>query len=106
MQIERAEIMRYLVNSLLLDRLELANEGYSPGDFSEDTLILSDQGLGLDSVDALDFLVGIEKKYQLKPIDIDANFIKDSCASISRVIDMVQARLLQAGATATAAATA
>ncbi len=96
MQIERTEIMLYLVNSLLLDRLELANEGYSAEDFSEDTLLLSDDGLGLDSVDALDFLVGIEKKYQLKPIDIDSNFIKESCASISRVLDMVQARMQEA----------
>lgn len=100
MKIERAEIMLYLVNSLLLDRLELANEGYSAGDFSEETLLLSDEGLGLDSVDAMDFLVGIEKKYQLKPIDIDGNFIQETCASISRVLDMVQARILQQQATA------
>jgi acyl carrier protein len=96
MQIERTEIMHYLINSLLLERLELANEGYGPEDFSEETLLLSEEGLGLDSVDSLDFLVGIEKKYQLKPIDIDSNFIKESCASISRVLDMVQARMLQA----------
>jgi acyl carrier protein len=98
MQTTRAEIMLYLVNSLLLDRLELANEGYGPNDFSEDTLLLSDEGLGLDSVDALDFLVGIEKKYQLKPIDIDNNFIRESCASISRVLDMVQSRMLEVAA--------
>ena len=94
MQIDRTEIMHYLINSLLLDRLELANDGYGPDDFSEETLLLSDEGLGLDSVDALDFLVGLEKKYQLKPIDMDKDFIKESCTSISRVLDMVQARLL------------
>ena len=96
MQAARTEIMNYLVNSLLLERLELADEGYGPDDFSEETSLLSDEGLGLDSVDALDLLVGIEKKYQLKPIDIDSNFIKESCASIARVIDMVQARIVEA----------
>jgi acyl carrier protein len=93
MKTARAEILDYLINSLLLDRLELADEGYGPTDFSEDTALLGDEGVGLDSVDALDLLVGVELKYQLKPIDIDSGFIADHCASIARVIDMVQARI-------------
>jgi acyl carrier protein len=93
MEIQRTEILHYLVNSLFLDRLELADAGYGPDDFSEETMILSKDGLGLDSVDVLDLLVGIEKKYQLKPIEIDAGFIEGECASISSVIDMVQARM-------------
>jgi len=96
MQITRTEIMHFLVNSLLLERLELAEEGYGPDDFSEDTLLLSEEGLGLDSVDALDLLVGIEKKYQLRPIDIDSNFIEENCSSIARVLDMVHARIVEA----------
>ena len=98
MQHDRSEIKHFLINSLLLDRLELANEGYKPEDFSEETLLLSEDGIGLDSVDALDFLVGIEKKYQLKPVDIDSHFITEYCATIGTVLDMVQARLMQAAA--------
>jgi acyl carrier protein len=96
MKTARAEMMDYLVN-LLLERLELANEGYGPSDFTEETSLLS-SGLGLDSVDALDLVVGMEKKYQLKPIDIDNNFIEESCASIARVLDMVQARMANSSA--------
>ncbi len=93
MEIERSDIMHYLIHSLLLDRLELADAGYGPEDFSEDTMLLSKDGLNLDSVDALDFLVGIEKKYQLKPIEINGDFIEHNCASISSVLDMVQSRM-------------
>ncbi|MBZ9613151.1 MULTISPECIES: phosphopantetheine-binding protein [Rheinheimera] len=93
MNFSRNEILDFVVNSIFLDRLELADDGYSAEDFSEETLILSEQGLGLDSVDVLDLLVGIEKKYQFKPIEIDSTFIDEVCASIGSVIDMVQSRM-------------
>ncbi len=93
MDIERNDIMHYLINSLLLERLELADAGYGPDDFSEDTALLSKDGLNLDSVDALDLLVGIEKKYQLESIEINGDFIEENCATISRLIDMVQSRI-------------
>jgi acyl carrier protein len=92
--ITRNDIMHYLINSLLLGRLELADAGYGPADFCEDTALLSNDGLNLDSVDALDLLVGIEKKYQLEPIEINGDFIEENCATIARVIDMVQARMM------------
>ena len=93
MNIARKDILHYIINSLLLERLELADTGYSPADFSEDTALLSKDGLNLDSVDALDLLVGIEKKYQLDPIEINGDFIEENCATIARIIDMVQTRL-------------
>lgn len=92
MQLERADILHYLVNFLFLERLELADAGYNPNDFTEDTMILEKDGLGLDSVDVLDLLIGIEKKYKLKPIEIDRTFIEDHCRSISGLIDMVLMR--------------
>jgi acyl carrier protein len=93
MDIERAEIMHYLVNKLLLERLELADAGYNADDFTEDTLLLDAQGLNLDSVDALDFLVGLERKYKLEPVEIDRDFIDVQCVSIASVIDMVKVRM-------------
>jgi acyl carrier protein len=101
MSIQRSDILNYLVNNLFLERLELGDAGYSAGDFSEETQILSSDGLGLDSVDVLDLLIGIEKKYQLKPIEIDSTFIEEVCSSISSVIDMVLERM-QAAALAPA----
>lgn len=96
MDSERAEIKHYLIHSLLLDRLELSDAGYGPDDFNDETALLSGEGINLDSVDALDLLVGIEKKYQLKPIEINGDFIEENCATISSVIDMVQSRMKEA----------
>lgn len=93
MEIERKDIMHYLIHSLLLERLELGDAGYGPEDFTEDTELLGANGLNLDSVDALDLMVGIEKKYQLDPIEINGDFIEENCSTVARVIDMVQSRL-------------
>jgi len=98
MDLQRKEIFEFIVNNILLDRLELEDEGYSPADFSEDTQILSEEGLGLDSVDVLDLIVGVEKKYGFKPIEINSNYIEETCESISTVIDMVFSRLQQLAA--------
>jgi acyl carrier protein len=96
MNYSRTDIFNFLVNTIFLDRLELADDGYSAADFSEETQILADDGLGLDSVDVLDLLVGIEKKFQFKPIEINSNFIDEVCASIGSLIDMVQSRMQMA----------
>ncbi|MCU1727308.1 MULTISPECIES: phosphopantetheine-binding protein [Pseudomonas] len=90
---QRQKIFHYIVHTILLERLELADDGYTATDFSEQTLLLSEGGLGLDSVDALDLLVGLERAYGLEPIEIEGDFIEQHFASIAAVIDMVQARL-------------
>jgi len=96
MSILRKDIFDFIVNNIFLDRLELADEGFTAGDFQEDTQILNDDGLGLDSVDVLDLLVGVEKKFGFKPVEIDSNYIEETCDTIATVIDMVQSRLPKA----------
>lgn len=93
MEIARKEILHYLIHSLLLERLELVDDGYGPDDFTEETELLGANGLDLDSLDALDMMVGIEKKYELEPIEINGDFIEEHCSTIARVIDMVQSRV-------------
>lgn len=87
--IDRNEIEEFLVNDIFLKRLELEEDGYVRADFSEDTLILDDTGLALDSVDVLDLFVGIEKAFQLKPEAINGDFIESKCRSIGTLIDFV-----------------
>jgi acyl carrier protein len=98
MNLQRNDILDFIVNNILLDRLELEDEGYSTEDFAESTLILSEEGLGLDSVDVLDLIVGIEKKYGFSPIEIDSDYIDATCESIATVIDMVLTRTQQLAA--------
>ena len=98
MNLQREDIFEFIVHNILLDRLELADEGYSSADFSEDTQMLSEEGLGLDSVDVLDLIIGVEKKYGFKPIEINSSYIEETCETIATVIDMVFSRLQQLAA--------
>ena len=49
---------------LLVDVLHL--EEIKPEDIGDDTLLVADEGLGLDSIDALELGVALQKKYRLK----------------------------------------
>lgn len=56
------------IKQLIIDVLDL--EDLSVSDFGDDTLLFGDQGLGLDSIDALELGVALRKKYQ---IQLEAN---------------------------------
>lgn len=49
---------------LVVDVLHL--EEIKPEEIGDDTLLFADEGLGLDSIDALELGVALQKKYRLK----------------------------------------
>ena len=100
--IDRKKIEDFLVNEIFLKRLELDEDGFTPDDFSEDTLVFDKSGLGIDSVDALDLLVGIEKQYNFEPVAIDGDYIQEKCSSIASIIDMIIERMAEKAETANA----
>jgi acyl carrier protein len=55
----RQEIKRLIVNALDL-------EDTSPDDLGDDVPLFGDEGLGLDSIDALELGIALRKKYGLK----------------------------------------
>ena len=57
------ELLREL-KVLVVDSLHL--EDLSPDDIGDDTLLFADDGLGLDSIDALELGVALQKKYRLQ----------------------------------------
>lgn len=81
MKTER-EIIDHIKKDLLLDRLELADIGLSFEDISDDHLLLDDAGLGLDSVEVLDLLVGVEKAHDFQIATIDKALIQTACHSV------------------------
>lgn len=60
----RLKIKEVMVEELMLD--------YKPEDIGSDTAIFGAQGLGLDSVDALQLVVALEKHFGLKIADSNA----------------------------------
>jgi len=51
----------------IIEQLNL--EDLSPSDIQDDTILFGDEGLGLDSIDALEFIVLLESNYGIKIAD-------------------------------------
>lgn len=56
------------IKALIIAALDL--EDMTPVDIADDTLLFGEDGLGLDSIDALELGVALRKKYQ---IQLEAN---------------------------------
>jgi acyl carrier protein len=65
---ETSNTLKLEIKQLIIDVLDL--EDMSVNDIGDDTLLFGDQGLGLDSIDALELGVALRKKYQ---IQLEAN---------------------------------
>ena len=79
------------IKQLLLVRLELEETGLTVDQISEDTLLLDESGLGLDSVEALDLLIGVEKRFGLQIEGIDQSFIATTCHSVRSLAEYIGA---------------
>ncbi len=75
------------IKELIIDSLGL--EDISVGDLADDTPLFSDDGLGLDSVDALELGLALQKKYGLQ-MGNDSNTLRDhfySAATLAKFIE-------------------
>ncbi len=59
--------MEELIEQLKLQLIDALNlEGMTPEDIDNDAPLFGDQGLGLDSIDALELIVLLDKHYGIK----------------------------------------
>ena len=82
-----AEVKQLLVTGLRLDR--------PAGEIPDDSPIFGD-GLGLDSIDALEIVVMLESEFGIKVKNESS--ARDYFKSVSTLADFVEARLAQANA--------
>lgn len=87
--VTRAAIIE-AIRTILLDRLELADTGLTAQQITEDHLLLDAAGLGLDSVEALDLIVGCEKRFGLAVGEINKAFIEGVCHSVCTLADYIE----------------
>ena len=84
------------IKRLLIDALEL--EDMQPEDIGSELPLFGDDGLGLDSIDALEIGVAIRKKYQVKLEANDAGNREHfrTVASLARFVEPHTADALEA----------
>ena len=75
----KAEIKKLLVENLMLQQ--------QPYEIADDIALFGPGGLGLDSVDALQLVVALEKNYGLKIAD--PNAAKETLASVNSIATAV-----------------
>jgi acyl carrier protein len=82
--------MENLKLKLKEELIEVLNlEGVQPEDIADDAPLFGDTGLGLDSIDALELIVLMEKNYGIKLQDPKQG--KEIFASINSMADYIQA---------------
>lgn len=84
--------LRDRIKRLIVDALHL--EGMNPDSITNDSPLFG-EGLGLDSVDALELVVAIEKEFQIKIQSHEVG--KEAFASVETLASFVQSRLAAAG---------
>jgi acyl carrier protein len=90
------QISLIIKRDLLLGQLGLGEPNMTADDLPDDTGLLG-EGLAIDSVDALDLLVSVEKTFGFKIPTIDNSFIEATCATIGTLANYVHGRITQAG---------
>jgi len=88
----RDQIVNFIRNDLLLQRLDLAASGVKAEELTEQTTLM-EPPLSLDSVDAIDLVVGVERKFELPTQDLTSDFVKNTCGSIGSLANYVCNRL-------------
>lgn len=77
--------------TLIIDTLEL--EDVTPDDVAPEAPLFG-EGLGLDSIDALELGLALQKRYGIK-LDSDAEDNREHFASLRRLAALVDARRVQ-----------
>lgn len=75
------------VKELIINRLQL--EGISPADIDNAAPLFGD-GLGLDSIDALELVIGIEKEFGVRIQDEEVG--TQAFASVNALVDFLRSK--------------
>ncbi len=83
------EMLKSEIKQLLIDTLDL--EDLNLQDIADDMALFGDEGLGLDSIDALELGVALRKKYRLQFEAGDAG-IRDYFRTVNSLAELVRSR--------------
>lgn len=91
---ELAIIQNVIITDILLDGLDLADLGYEKDQISGATPLFDEvDGLGLDSLAALEVAVAIQQKFGFKIETLDRAFFETNCVTVDTLARYVAGRL-------------
>lgn len=79
--------LRHEIKELIISALDL--EDMTPSDISDDALLFGEDGLGLDSIDALELGVALRKKYQIQ-LEASSADNRQYFQSVNTLAELVQ----------------
>jgi acyl carrier protein len=81
------DALKFEIKRLIIEALDL--EDMAPEDIGDDIALFGDEGLGLDSIDALELGIALRKKYQFQ---LEANDAanREYFRSVSSLVRLVQ----------------
>lgn len=82
--------LKHEIKVLIITALEL--EDITPADLADDALLFGDDGLGLDSIDALELGVALRKKYQIH-LEASSSENQHYFQSINSLTELVQKQM-------------
>ena len=81
--------LKQQLKALIIDKLGL--EDITPADIGDDTALFADDGLGLDSVDALELGLAIQKAYNFR-MENDAQTLRDHFYSVNSLAAWIETK--------------
>ncbi|MDR2506389.1 MAG: phosphopantetheine-binding protein [Candidatus Accumulibacter sp.] len=84
------ENLKNEIKKLIVESLEL--EEMNPDDIGDDVPLFSEDGLGLDSIDALELGIALRKKYQLG-LDSEDSSVREHFSSVNNLVAFVLGRV-------------
>lgn len=76
------ELKAFIIETMNLEDL-------SPADIGDDTLLFSDDGLGLDSIDALELVLALKKTYGIA-LEANDEQARQHLRSVSTLVGMIE----------------
>ena len=83
------EIADHIRLKVIYEGLELAEIGIDPEDITDDVLLFDEDGLNLDSIDALEIIAGVQREFGLSLPNVDQAFVDEHCTTVRRLASMV-----------------
>ena len=74
---------------VVYEGLELAEIGINLVDITDDVPLFDEDGLNLDSIDALEIVAGVQREFGLSLPNVDQAFIDEHCTTVARLAGMV-----------------